>query len=150
MNQTTSANTQDKNQSPPDFAGRRVIFFDGVCGLCNHFVNFVLARDVQGQFLFAPLQGTTSQELLGRTADSPVDSVVFWDAGHTYQKSAAVVQILKRLGGIWRILGGLLWLIPRPLRDLGYAGVAKIRYRLFGKKEVCRMPTPEERERFLD
>lgn len=141
----TAATANDAKNS-----GSPVIFFDGVCGLCNHFVNFILAHDLKGLFLLAPLQGMTAGERLDIPVGESLNSVVLWDGDSIYRKSAAVVRILWELGGFWRILGGLLWLIPRPFRDAGYALVAMLRYRLFGKKEVCRMPTPEERERFLD
>jgi predicted DCC family thiol-disulfide oxidoreductase YuxK len=129
---------------------RPIVFFDGVCGLCNHFVSFILSRDRRGVFLLAPLQGTTAADRLDLPAGSAIDSVVLLDDERTYQKSSAVVRILWQLGIGWRILAALLWLVPLPLRNVGYVIVARLRYRLFGKKEVCRMPTPQERERFLD
>ncbi len=147
---TAQNSTIASEQSPKSDPAQPVIFFDGVCGLCNHFVNFVMARDHTAIFLFAPLQGTTAGCLLALPLENALDSVVLWDSGTIYQKSSAVVRILWKLGGLWKILGCLLWIIPLPLRNWGYSIVAKLRYRLFGKKEVCRMPKPEERSRFLE
>jgi len=126
-----------------------VIFFDGVCGLCNAWIDFVIARDRQGRFRFSPLQGETARDWLQMTPDSPLDSVTLADATGIHRKSDAVWRILVLLGGVWRPAGWLLRLIPRPLRDWGYDFVARHRYRWFGKKESCRLPTPAERERFL-
>lgn len=127
-----------------------LIFFDGVCGLCNRFVNFVLARDRQGKFRFAPLQGQTAAALLPASDTTHITSVVVAHRGQVVRHSTAIVKVLKEMGGLWAFLGCLLWLIPRPLRNVGYRLVASQRYRIFGKKEVCRLPTPEERARFLD
>lgn len=150
MSKTAAANSSQENQDPPEQPTRPVIFFDGVCGLCDRFVNFIMARDHNRRFLFAPLQGTTAGKLLNLPDDATFDSVVLWNDGKMFQKSPAVVRIFWKLGGIWRVLGALLWVIPRPLRNVGYSLVARWRYRLFGKNEVCRMPKPDERERFLD
>lgn len=136
-------------ENPRDDAVRRILFFDGVCGLCNRTVDFVIVRDRRGEFLFAPLQGDTARSLLSPSDVANLNTVVLWVNGKTYRKSAAVVRILWRLNPGWRFLGTLLWLVPLPLRNLGYALIAWNRYRFFGKKETCRMPTPEERIRFL-
>lgn len=150
VSKAAAANTSRENQHPPGLPTRPVIFFDGVCGLCDHFVDFVIARDGKRRFLFAPLQGITAADLLNVPDDATFDSVVLWDDGKMFQKSTAVVRILWKLGGVWRALGAILWLVPWPLRNVGYRMVARWRYRLFGRKEVCRMPKPDERERFLD
>ena len=126
-----------------------VLFFDGVCGLCNRFVDFALPRDRRGVLRFAPLQGETAAQVLDRDDVQSLRSVVLSDARGLHRRSAAVVRVLWLLGGIWSVLGTLLWLIPRPLRDLGYAVVARLRYRVFGRKETCRMPTAAERAKFL-
>lgn len=127
-----------------------VVFFDGVCGMCNRFVDFLLRHDRQGVFRFAPLQGETARNFLPRSDTDSLGSLVLMSHGKAYRRSSAVVRILLGLGGCWAIQGALLWLIPLPLRNLGYRLVAFCRYRLFGKKESCRLPSPEERERFLD
>ncbi len=133
-----------------------VLFFDGVCGLCNRSVDFVLSRDRRGAIRFAPLQGETARRVLSSEFRVPsaktqsFDTIVWLDSSsREFVRSAAFVRVLWRLGGVWWLFGWLLWLIPRPLRDVGYRLVAANRYRLFGKKETCRLPSPAERERFL-
>ncbi|MGE5192056.1 MAG: thiol-disulfide oxidoreductase DCC family protein [Deltaproteobacteria bacterium] len=126
-----------------------MIFFDGVCGLCNAWIDFVIVRDKPGRFRFSPLQGETARDWLQMTPESPLDSVTLVDATGIHHRSDAVWRILVRLGGLWRLAGWLLRLIPRPLRNWGYDFVARHRYQWFGKKEICRLPTPAERERFL-
>lgn len=128
---------------------RRILFFDGVCGLCNWSVDFVLRRDFNNDFQFAPLQGDTAKALLTPADIENLNTLVLLVGDRTYRKSAAVVRILWQLGPLWRCLGALLWLIPLPLRNLGYSMVSRNRYHLFGKKESCRIPTAEERARFL-
>lgn len=130
-------------------AVRRILFFDGVCGLCNWSIDFVLARDRRGDFQFAPLQGETAQSLLEPADTADLNTVVLWVNGRAYRKSAAVVRVLWQLDPVWKCAGTLLWLIPLPIRNLGYTLVARNRYRMFGKKDTCRLPTPQERARFL-
>ncbi len=135
-----------------------VVFFDGVCGLCNGFVDFVLSRDRRETIRFAPLQGETASRLQltqlfakRPNSETPVFDTVVWldEAGAMFVRTAAVVRVLWQLGGVWSVIGTLLWLIPRPLRDIGYRIVSANRYRLFGQKETCRLPTANERRRFL-
>jgi predicted DCC family thiol-disulfide oxidoreductase YuxK len=128
---------------------RPVVFFDGVCGLCNRFVDFVLRRDPQGLFLFSPLQGETAARRLDAADIADLKTVVVVDGDRAYRKSAAVIHVLGRLGGFWRAAAALLWIVPRPIRNLGYSWIANSRYTIFGKKETCRLPTAEERSRFL-
>ncbi|MFN0051449.1 MAG: thiol-disulfide oxidoreductase DCC family protein [Planctomycetales bacterium] len=126
-----------------------VIFFDGVCGLCDRWVDFVLKRDASGQFRFAPLQGESAREWLNLADDQALRSVVLVEPQGTFRKSAAVARILIRLGGRWALCGQALRLIPPVLRDWGYDFIAGRRYRWFGKKESCRLPSAAERDRFL-
>jgi predicted DCC family thiol-disulfide oxidoreductase YuxK len=126
-----------------------ILFFDGVCGLCNKAVDFVLVRDDQQAIKFAPLQGDTARSLLTPADVENLNTMILWVKGRSYRKSAAAVRVLWRLSLGWQIVGTLLWLIPLPLRNLGYTLVARNRYRFFGKKESCRLPTPAERLRFL-
>lgn len=128
---------------------RPIIFFDGVCGLCNRFVDFVIRRDHQGVFLFAPLQGETARSRLSEEDVSQLSTMVLADEAGLHRRSTAAVRILCRLGTGWKAAGFLLAMIPRPLREVGYGLVARCRYALFGKKEACRLPTPDERARFL-
>ncbi len=149
---SAATDTQSKNRqnlpTGPE-TGPPILFFDGVCGLCSRAVDFVIARDPEGVFRFAPLQGETARTMLGEADIAALETMVVATDKGLYRRSSAAVRILWRLGPFWRLCGWLLWIIPRPLRDLGYSTVAKTRYRLFGKHETCRLPTPEERERFL-
>lgn len=126
-----------------------VVFFDGVCGMCNQFVDFLLRHDHKQLFLFAPLQGEIAKAHLDPSDTEDLKSIVLIQNGKVFRRSAAVVRVLCAMSGLWKVAGYVLWLIPAPLRDLGYKMVAKIRYRIFGKKESCRLPTAEERARFL-
>ena len=130
--------------------GNPTVFFDGVCGLCNHAVNWLLAHDAKRKLRFAPLQGKTASGILSREFRDRLDTLVFLRTGKTYTRSTAVSRILMTIGGRWAVLGGLLWTIPWPVRDLGYRMVSRVRYRLFGQHDVCRLPTPQERAVFLD
>ena len=145
--QTAEEQLQKGDTSP--FDDKSIIFFDGVCGLCNRFVDSLLKRDTQNMFLFAPLQGETAHRLLSKSDTETLGSIVFWEQGRTFRRSTAVVRVFQNLGGVCACLGWGLWIVPKPLRDLGYKLVAANRYRLFGKKETCRLPTPQERDRFL-
>ncbi|MCA8988289.1 MAG: DUF393 domain-containing protein [Planctomycetaceae bacterium] len=127
-----------------------VLLFDGVCGLCNSFVDFIMKRDRQGHFLFSPLQGEFAADHTTAEDREQLKTVVLVLGDRTYRRSAAVVRVLWQMGFPWSLCGTMLWLIPQPLRDLGYKMVSRSRYRLFGKKESCRLPTREERARFLD
>jgi predicted DCC family thiol-disulfide oxidoreductase YuxK len=126
-----------------------IVFFDGVCGLCNRFVDFALPRDRRRRLLFAPLQGETARGMVDRPDRESLKSVIVVDRQGSHRRSSAVVRVLRRLGGGWSVLGTLLWLVPKPIRDLAYQLVARYRYRWFGQKDACRVPTPEERARFL-
>lgn len=154
-----SASTNSTGRAATSGADRptNVVFFDGVCGLCNRFVDFILSRDRRGAIRFAPLQGETAMRVLSAkcsvpSVKTPAFDTVVWldDSNREFVRSAAVVRVLWALGGLWWFIGWLLWLIPRPLRDVGYRLIAANRYRLFEKKDACRLPTPAERERFLE
>ncbi len=134
---------------PPANERVPVIFFDGVCGLCNAWIDFVSARDEARVFRFGPLQGETAREWLNLPPEAAFDSVTLVDSTGIYRKSDAVWRILARLPGAWRLIAGLLRVIPGPIRDWGYDFVARHRYRWFGKKETCRLPSTEERDRFV-
>lgn len=136
-------------ETPCEHLQKPIIFFDGVCGLCNHFVDFVLRQDRKQRFLFAALQGETAKRILDKRDAEDLKSIVLRQHGTVYRHSAAVVRVLWGLSFLWRIAGGLLWIIPGPLRNFGYRIVAKARYQMFGKKTTCRVPGIEERARFL-
>ncbi len=127
-----------------------VILFDGVCNLCNASVDFVLRRDTAARFRFASLQSEAGRRVLFATGwRAPVpDALVLVDGGEVYTASAAALRIAKGLGLPWA-LWYVFILVPRPLRDGVYFWVARQRYRWFGRRETCRLPSAEERERFL-
>ena len=128
---------------------RPVVFFDGVCGLCNRFVDWLLAWDDQQRYTLAPLQGTTARQRLEPLPLDPAGgSIALLAGGRAYHRSEAVIRIIGGLGGAWR-LAHLLRAIPGPVRDWAYDLVARHRYRIFGRREQCRVPGPEERSRFL-
>jgi len=131
---------------------REVIYFDGTCGLCHRLVRFVLAEDREGIFGFSPLQGAAIRGVLSEQARVGLpDSVLVHDAsGAMLMKSTAVVHVYARLGGIWRVAASSLRLIPRPLRDVGYDCVAKLRRRLFKRPDdSCPVMPPALKGRFI-
>ena len=125
-----------------------IILFDGVCNFCNSSINFIIERDKKGYFKFAPLQSEIGKEFVERFGLNDVDSIILVEDEKAFAHSTAALKIVKHLGGIlsWAYI---FIIIPRPIRDFFYKLFAKNRYRLFGKKEVCMMPTPEIRSRFL-
>ncbi len=127
---------------------KTIVYFDGVCGLCNASVNFLIVRDREGRLHYAPLQGATALSLPIEDRES-LNSLVVATPQGLLRRSDGVVYLLKQLPGVWPMVGRLLGLIPRFLRDFGYRVVSRYRYRLFGKHDTCRLPTPEERDRFL-
>jgi predicted DCC family thiol-disulfide oxidoreductase YuxK len=127
----------------------RVIYFDGYCGLCDRLVRFVLPRDRRRRYHFAPLQGTTARDRLAGAGDpQDSDTVILDDEGTLRIRSDAALAIVAGLGGVWQS-AALLRLIPRPLRDAIYDWIARHRFRWFGRRNACRVPGPEEHERFL-
>ena len=127
---------------------KNIIFFDGVCHLCNGFVDAVISRDKSRAYLFAPLQGTTAPELLPPEDLTQLDTVIYYESGKIYRRSAAILKIITGLGGIYSVFT-IGWIIPGFLRDFLYSIVAKNRYSWFGKRDFCRLPTPEERNYLL-
>lgn len=125
----------------------RIILFDGICNFCDASVQFIMKRD-NGAFKFASLQSDIGQELVTRHKLQGIDSLVLIEEDKAYTKSTAALRIAKRLKGLWSVLYiGII--IPKLLRDPLYDLFAKNRYRLFGKKDACMLPTKEERARFL-
>lgn len=126
-----------------------VLFFDGVCNLCNRTVDFLIRRDKKHVLRYAPLQGTSAHEMLDASMIEALPSVVFMDKNGVYQRSTAVLRAVAKLGGLWPALMILL-VIPRPIRDAVYNWIGKNRYTWFGKRDSCRLPTPAERAMFLN
>jgi predicted DCC family thiol-disulfide oxidoreductase YuxK len=132
---------------------RPVIVFDGVCNLCNASVDFVLKRDRREQFLFASNQSEAGRELLqGRGVAPPDDAPSVYlveEDGRVSTRSTAALRIARRLRFPWWMAYAFI-VAPRPLRDAVYDFIARNRYRWFGKSDTCRLPTAQERARFLD
>jgi predicted DCC family thiol-disulfide oxidoreductase YuxK len=155
-----------------------ILLYDGICGLCNRFVQFVLQRDLDGMFRFAALQSPLAARILARHrsdyGSQPPDLatvyvVVDYDLPEEklFARSDAVIFVLKQLAAaaepklpkprlaksrpkLWRFTAFLLGLVPRPLRDFAYNVMARYRYRIFGRYDSCPLPTPDARARFLD
>jgi predicted DCC family thiol-disulfide oxidoreductase YuxK len=127
-----------------------IILFDGVCNFCNSSVNFIIGRDSKGYFKFAPLQSEIGEKLLKENGVDTIDtdSVVLIEDGRVYTHSTAALQIARRLDGAWKRFY-YLKIVPRVIRDGAYKLFARYRYKLFGKKDACMLPTPEIRARFL-
>ena len=147
---TTPPTTPD---SPPARGvagyGCPIIFFDGVCGMCNRFVDVVLRADRRGVFRFAPLQGETARALLPPLSAAAEEwSVVYLDEHGLHDQGDAPLAVSRRLGETWRLLG-ILRMVPRPIRNAMYRVIARNRYRWFGRRPACRVPSAEDRERFL-
>ena len=127
-----------------------IVYFDGVCNLCNGAVQFVLKRDKKGVFRFAALQSEEGQELLARIGLSgeALKTIVLVEDGTVYTHSTAALRLARRLSGLWPLLYVFI-LVPRPVRDGVYNWIARNRYRWFGRTESCMLPRPEWKERFL-
>lgn len=128
----------------------KVILFDGVCNFCNFWINWLITMDKREVFLFASLQSDAGKTLMERyRIPSDLDTVILVDDGRYFTESTAILRICKGLGGGWSTFY-VLKLIPGPLRNRIYRWVAKNRYRIWGKQDVCMLPTPERRKRFLE
>ncbi|UYZ63451.1 thiol-disulfide oxidoreductase DCC family protein [Hymenobacter weizhouensis] len=133
-------------------ASSATILFDGVCNLCNGFVQFVIQRDASGQLRFAALQSDAGRALLtahALPAPATPDSIVLLENGRAYTHSEAALGILRKLGGGWALLAAVVGALPRFARDAAYRYVARNRYRWFGQQDACWLPTPELAARFL-
>lgn len=127
-----------------------MVLFDGVCNLCNASVDFILERDSKSIFRFASLQSEAGQELLRRFRLPTEEhrSLVLVEGDRFFTRSSAALLIARRLDGFWPLLYAFI-VVPRFLRDAVYDLFARNRYRWFGRRDTCRVPTPEERGRFL-
>lgn len=133
-----------------------VLLYDGVCGLCNRFVQFVLKRDREDRFRFAALQSDIAKAILARHGVNAADLDTVYLVRALQQpeeslvdRSDAALAVASLLGGFWGFVSTLLRIVPRPLRDWGYNLVAGSRYRIFGKYDVCPLPDPRDRHKFL-
>lgn len=127
-----------------------VIFFDGVCNLCNHSVQFIIKRDHKDYFRFAALQSDIARQKLSDfefNAEN-LKTIILLENGEVYFRSTAALRIARQLGGGWPILFGLI-IIPAVIRDFVYKLIANNRYRIWGKTESCMVPSPELKSKFL-
>jgi predicted DCC family thiol-disulfide oxidoreductase YuxK len=129
---------------------KTIIFFDGVCNFCNGSINFVIKRDKKNKFLFAPLQSEAGKEFLTRhqLSVTDFDSVIVFSEGKVFKKSSAALQIAGKLNFPWPFLSALR-IFPAFVRDFFYDFIARNRYRFFGKKDACMIPTPQTKVKFL-
>ena len=127
-----------------------VIVFDGICNFCNSCVNFIIARDDKNTFTFAPIQSQTGLEMLKKynISSDNIDTFLLVKNSKPLTKSDAALTIAKELRKPWNYLA-ILGFIPKPIRDYVYSLIARNRYKWFGKKEQCMIPTPELRKKFL-
>lgn len=129
-----------------------IILFDGVCNFCNSSVNFIIDHDAKNYFKFAALQSEAGEKLQKEYGISPedknLDSILLIEDGKLHTHSTAALRIAKHLSGVWSFLY-IFIIVPKPLRNIFYKLFAKNRYRLFGKRDACRLPSPEERAKFL-
>lgn len=142
---------QHQNTTPVLHPDHPVLLFDGVCNLCSGFVQFVIKIDPKGKFRFASLQSDLGQEILQAAGMSTDDlgTVVLVKDGDVYTHSDVALESARILGGGWQLFY-VFKILPRFLRDGIYNWVARNRYRWFGKKEACWLPTPDLKRRFLD
>lgn len=127
-----------------------IILFDGVCNFCNNAVNFVIKRNAKANILFTPMQSIAGQKLLQQN-NLPVDdmqSFVFIDEGKVHKQSTAALKVCKHLRGLWPLCYGFI-IVPKFIRDGVYSWIAQNRYKWFGKRQSCMIPTPEVKARFL-
>lgn len=127
-----------------------VILFDGVCNFCNGAVNFIIDRDREGYFKFAPLQSEAGEKLMAEHGidKAQTDSVILVEDGRVYTYSTAALRVARKMDGAWKWFYAFIF-VPKFIRDFFYKLFAKYRYRMFGRQDACMLPTPEIRARFL-
>lgn len=127
-------------------ADHPIIFYDGVCGLCDRSIQFILKHDHKRVFRYAALQSDFAKQTLGDQL--AFDSFVYYDKGKVFYRSTAALKMFKALGGGWSLLYGFM-VVPAFIRNAVYDFVARNRYKWFGKFDSCKIPTPEQRALFL-
>lgn len=133
--------------SEPALRDHPIVIFDGMCNLCNRWVDFLVRRDPEGQLRMTPAQGQTAHRLLGPNA-AATDTIVLLDERGRHERSTAVLRIARRLPWPYKAAAAAL-IVPRVLRDAVYRVVANNRFRWWGRRDTCRVPTGDERARFL-
>jgi predicted DCC family thiol-disulfide oxidoreductase YuxK len=133
-----------------NFPDKPLVLFDGVCNLCNGAVQFIIKNDKQGKILFASLQSETGQEIsshFGLKTEN-FDTFVFIENQKPYTRSTGILYLVRYLDGIWKFLYFFI-IIPLPIRNFIYNFIARNRYKWFGQKAQCMIPTPDLKARFL-
>ena len=127
-----------------------LVLFDGVCNFCNYWVNFAIKHDKKQVLRFAPLQGETAKKILPlfNISTTALSSVIFIHKGKAYTQSSAALQICRHLNGGWKLFYGF-YIIPKFMRDFVYNIIARNRYKWFGKKETCMVPSEDVKNLFL-
>jgi predicted DCC family thiol-disulfide oxidoreductase YuxK len=127
-----------------------IVLFDGVCHLCTSTVQFIITRDPQGYFAFASLQSEVGRTLLEEHGLQPdaLETLVLVEGSCCFTRSDAALRVAQQLSGGWSLLR-ILWLVPKPIRDWGYTIIALNRYRWFGRRETCMVPSRDILNRFL-
>jgi predicted DCC family thiol-disulfide oxidoreductase YuxK len=129
---------------------KKILLFDGVCNLCNSSVTYVIKRDKKDLFRFAALQETAGQQLIEKYQIDTLktDSIILIENGKAYTKSTAALRVARHLGGAYPLLYGFM-IVPNFIRNWVYDFVARNRYKWYGKKDSCMIPTPELKSKFL-
>lgn len=133
-------------------SNKKIILFDGVCNLCNNFVNKIIEKDKDNIFVFASLDSEIGKKITDylKIDTNKIESIILYEPGISYDfKSTAALKILKEFGGLWWFLQ-IGYILPETIRDGIYDIVAKNRYKWFGKKDSCMIPTPELKAKFLN
>lgn len=126
-----------------------VLFYDGVCNFCNSSVNFIISKEKKPVLTFAALQSAYGDAIKTTFGNTPVpDSLILFDNGKVYTKSSAALRVTRYLKGAWPLMG-VFWVVPPFIRHFVYDYVARNRYKWFGKKDQCMIPSPDIRKRFL-
>jgi len=126
-----------------------IVLFDGLCNFCNGAVNFIIRHDQDGKFKFAPLQSKVGEAIKAKFGiGDDIDSIVLIEDDQAFVHSDAALRVARGLGGIWSV-GYAFIILPGGVRDWFYKMFARYRYALFGRKDVCMVPTPEIKARFL-
>lgn len=132
---------------------KNIVLFDGVCNLCNGFIDFVIKRDKSKSIFYSSLQDSASQQFVKEfniELGTNYSTVYYYRKGVLYSESTAILNILKELNPRYRFLAKACLVIPESIRNFGYKIISRNRYILFGRKDTCRMPSPEELNQFID
>lgn len=136
-----------------DLNDKKIVLFDGVCNLCTGTIQFIIKRDRNDLFRFASLQSEIGKQLMQERSIDPESNnsiIVIEPQIAYYVKSSAAIEIAKELGGLWPAIQVFSYILPESIRDSIYELIAKNRYKWFGKKDSCMIPTPALESKFLD